>query len=619
MNRKLLLEIGIFLALLFLLQGCGQTIESFVREHGSGNGGGPEHGVEVGNGRKASFYSQSYKFRIFYPSQMLFEKVSNEEFLISNAHLVEEKTKTSSIRFQVFSEGRLPSQVVENLEILRQFTKQKYPTKNFASIRLGTTPGFFYEEKTPGALKSLYYLLTPRGDVISILLDAFEDAAGLTQIAPIVETFTFDDRAPMLKGFEVENSSVTAGTKVRFLLRAEDELSGVASQVQLLLIPCDLTDTHIEKQSGYFLTSYFLSFRENGEYSFEMELPSSVGEGSYYIRKVVLWDRVGNQSTNIFRRRDEPVLFNLSNEEQIVPFKPVILTISPSIKMDKKEQSKLLIQELKLNSVKQTAGSFGTVLFKVKDDSLGSNYTARIDIADSHHPEKIIRSLMLNNKALSLGDNWFAVMFDLGVYMPRGNYYLRYLQVENNIAESVTLNGNLDKMSYEGNNGSILPLLKFDVENPATVDNQTPVVSEVKLSKSEFIQGEGGKVLFRATDDISGISNFIGFAGRMSADFQTKVLSKMKIAFGGAVKARPSDWYEIGFQVPETAEPGVYFLQTLLVNDEAGNIQKVRIHPLRNMDVPIKEDILYENVGGPSFKVLKFRILPNHSDEEKVR
>lgn len=96
-------------------------------------------------------------------------------------------------------------------------------------------------------------------------------------------------------------------------------------------------------------------------------------------------------------------------------------------------------------------------------------------------------------------------------------------------------------------------------------DTQAPVVSEARF-QGPLVANKPGKFMFKAKDDVSGITDFQTACSAIVSESQ-----KTTISVCGQVKAEGNDWYSMEITPGKFVEKGRYRIQQFTIEDKAGN------------------------------------------------
>ncbi|MBI4405299.1 MAG: hypothetical protein HY537_14140 [Deltaproteobacteria bacterium] len=201
---KAILPVALLIAACFFL-GCSQ--ESGV---GVGNGMKPEAGspapLPAGSAPFDGMlvYHSPYKYSVRYRKELslFIRDVDGEklaEVTIDNSALIKTDEPVSSIVIRVLKPSNYPSfskaaPFEANFRVLEDYITRKYPRRVYRRVVFRGAQGLAWdEERSTERFKSQTIILTVNLDLISISLDAFARGMGLSWVAPIAETFTYDD------------------------------------------------------------------------------------------------------------------------------------------------------------------------------------------------------------------------------------------------------------------------------------------------------------------------------------------------------------------------------------------------------------------------------------------
>ncbi len=114
------------------------------------------------------------------------------------------------------------------------------------------------------------------------------------------------------------------------------------------------------------------------------------------------------------------------------------------------------------------------------------------------------------------------------------------------------------------------------VINNGKQDKTPPELHEMKLD-GKLAPGKKAKFMFRASDDVSGITTFKGGCSSLVPKD-----GGPSISICGKITKEPGDWYSIEVDVGEFAVGGEYTLSEFSISDEAGNsLHKILNEPFK--------------------------------------
>lgn len=573
----------ISLVLAILQTGCSQGPDASVAT--------PSNGVEVGNGRHASFVSPRYRIRVSYPSSLSVRIVSDEEFEVSNGEDLPVGVPASFVRFQIFPGGTIGAHTIRTQSELSAYTHQAHPSLQFQTASLSRTRGFAWKRNTDATSESIHYLLTPSHDLIYIQAQGYREGDGLKAMESVVESFTYDDLPPAMKVFKLEPATMETPSVRRFELIAEDGQSGLQESAAVVLNPLTAAPS-----AGPYESIQSMVAKGNGRYHIDLPLPR-LAPGKYAVKQITLWDRVGNSVTYVFslpQSTREPAKRKTGEVEWVG--EPILLDIDA---MQTSTVVKPQIVQLKISSNQIEVGDPATIQFQLAGDKRHGAYRTWIELRETNAPEKSISGLRFSAEAAPLGDSWFATKFETSEGMSGGSFFVHSLEVESKSGgERLNLRGVPADEGYQGADGPKLPILKFKVSYREGSDIKRPLVDGLKFSQANVRAGEKVDLLIHALDDISGIAPFSGYAGKISLEENSIAAAKSKIVLKGAWKNVGDNWYSLTIAVPEDALPGAYFLELLLVSDRAGNTERMGLaSPLKDR-TPSEKIELQNSTGG---------------------
>lgn len=228
-----------------------------------------------------------------------------------------------------------------------------------------------------------------------------------------------------------------------------------------------------------------------------------------------------------------------------------------------------VVTGLKLESTTLKAGQKSRLWYEATDDVSGLHHiSGRFFLKNSKSGGG---DVVLGQKIIPQGNNWYSIEFTLNDYLAPGEYTLQDFSAMDVARNEISLIAWPSETVYhtEDNQRKFgttnIPVIKMMVTNDKTYDNNPPVVTEIKFLTPQIEAGKNGSILFKVTDDVSGFF-------RLYAQF-VKIGSKSSYADIHVVDAKPvgNDWYQIDFLTNRYLATGTYDLRDISVTDKAGN------------------------------------------------
>ena len=500
----------------------------------------PDGGVSVGNG---ATYRSPHGFQVEYRRELDLVVESQDLFRIENATLAKDRSQSSRIEFSV-----LKTQV-KDFEELGIFVKNQHPELDFKQVKFPGANGLYFEKHQGGHLNGLYYILTVNKELVYVEIDAYAYANGLEWVAPIVRTFSYDIAPPVVHEFRVDGEWI-AGQKNRFYFRATDDYSGVSD----FMGTCGSFSTADRNYTRGILLCGTIIALGNDWYAIDVDVSPYVQPGEYTLRGFSLEDKARN-SISLW---NQDGYYGGQNSVRIPEFK---IRANNSARVD---VTPPVVHEFRVDG-EWIAGQKNRFYFRATDDYSGVSDFMGTCGSFSTADRNYTRGILLCGTIIALGNDWYAIDVDVSPYVQPGEYTLRNFSLEDKARNSIDL-WSRDGY-YDGQNSVRIPEFKIRVNNSARVDVTPPVLHEFRVD-GEWIAGQKNRFYFRATDDYSGIRDFMGTCGSFSTADRNYTRG---MSLCGTIIALGNDWYAIDVDVSPFIQPGEYTLRSFSLEDKARN------------------------------------------------
>lgn len=507
-------------------------------------------------------------FTVQYAPELTLNKASESSFDISNQKLVQKKERISKISFTV---TRVPGKELSELKAELQKT---FPGKNIREIAQPGARGFYWEERSSESLFGHYDLLTSNGDLIDIKLEAFAAGDGIRWVAPIVHSLVYDSSAPILNEIRFESRTWQAGQKQKFYLHISDDYSGVKPE---FFFSYEAADRKPENrfERAYYSVEAELQPEENGWYSVELPLSEYVPNRKFRIGSLSLSDVAGNQRRYQAGENDDHY-----TSTPAAPGKRIPTARMRVVNHGAEDATPPQVVGFRPDSSVWDVGSTHRVFFKIVDDVSGVSLESRqIGISQPCSLFKVNDETICNGKQSgefaryrSEGSDWYSVEYTVRDYLPSGEYRINAI-VTNDKAGNLRMSRFKDADVTEP---GLVSSFILKINNPGPADTNAPKFLDWKVDSTNWKAGEKGKVFFRVTDDVSGVSLenmgiiFKRADGAATATVQNEWRS---------TRPEGEGWYSLLVPVDQFLQAGTYYPSFVMMQDEAANETNVDCEP----------------------------------------
>jgi hypothetical protein len=248
------------------------------------------------------------------------------------------------------------------------------------------------------------------------------------------------------------------------------------------------------------------------------------------------------------------------------------------------------------------AGTTGIVNVEVSDNVSGvASFSGRLvpDFDNGGNASISFYGTVGGSNTLDLGNNTYAVEFEVGEFFPPGDYRLESFEAYDKAGYQTSYWAARGTSLYEN---TTKPVLKVTVENARAFDVTGPTLSSITFPTS-LNAGTKGQVIVVVSDNVSGV---VAFHGRLvpesgdsgaTIDFYGSVEPDSYYYFWGGfgnTTALGNNTYSVEFDVSESGSSGVYRLELFEAYDKARNFVSYSAGP---------GDATYSNSQLPVIKV----------------
>jgi hypothetical protein len=550
-------------------------------------------GIGVGNGFKSTssseylVYKSPAKFQVRYHSDLVLEvdpAHPDKEVTIDNRRQAEEATKRSQVRFSVsyYKKDYLaysPSSLLRDHVNAMRVT---LPLGDWHHVDFPGAQGWFVERKEATSLKATYYLLTSNFDRVVVHIDAQEMGRGMELVAPIIHTFTFDAKPPMIHSLVVENQPLIAGQPAVLKVHATDDFSGVgdfksgcdsfhleaASPSESNLTVCGRVSSLGDDRYG--IPIQVNKFRPTGDYVLESFVLSDKADNYIYLR--VVRDARGNREP--YYRRES---YNDAGLRVSLPTTIPVLIVSVK-NNGVSDRTPPKVHEFLLGALE--AGQKGVLQFRATDDNSGiTNFKG--DCSELKPSKRLGQGGAGINicgfvTPVPGKPNWYQIELNVNRFRPTDEYVLVEFTLSDKAGNYVSLSGlqigglrprYLENRTLE----TSVNVLRTTVTNRGVEDVTPPTILEFAPLDQPIFSNRKSMLRFRAVDQPAGINKFKGNCDEFVYQGSAAGPETQRVNLCGPVADLGGGWYGIEFEIKEFRPPGQYALTKFSISDEAGN------------------------------------------------
>jgi hypothetical protein len=405
---------------------------------------------------------------------------------------------------------------------------------------------------------------------VEVSVSAYPQGDGLSWVAPIVASFTYDVSAPKLLGVKLDSPIWKAGEVHQVLFKATDENAGVSLATSYVnLTRTGGADTWINSDLG-------AKRLENDWYAQKITVSKFQAPGKYCVDHLQSSDRAGNYSF-LKRAHESQSVYEYSGDlAKTYPTNIPVACVTVENPGLADSAPPMLLEVRAPEAVWDTTKDH-RLSFRVSDDVSG----VKVDeISCSYDADKFTCSDPRDE-----GGGWFSVKVKLNPYLAEQELKISGLSFKDNAGNGSDYTDDLEKGTY-GYRRSLapgkwpnamdsgVPVFTQRVKNFGQVDTTAPQFLGID-APAPLRAGHSGRVRFKARDEGSGL-----LLKTAESDLQVMDVILIPIADNKGkslwlstheIVAEGNDWYHADFFISPFAAAGEYFVWTTQVRDRAYN------------------------------------------------
>ncbi len=526
-------------------------------------------GVQVGNGMKSktdSYYNEKYKIAVTYDPKVTYFTESSLEDVAFYTSCGSEGLAPHKLQYNLFPSGKLSKtatseiaaeKTVSDFETLKKIISERHPTQSYLqTMYQGMKALVFTQTKGSHEEKSQYFI-TGRGDVVWSRQMTHLNCDNIPAQNLMVQSFRYEGKGPEFERISLQWNSIRPRGANVLSVQLNDRELGVKNRIVGTWNYFGNWPKALSCKRR-FNFDYPLSQVGDKTFAAQFILPPTLCPGPYRLERVSVWNGLGNSGTLLAGPEiDTSTVMNILPDDQNGKLKlPKIESVTLGHHNSYTNEKNALIVEIDSESA-------------VPIEFL--NFVANFD---SGEPRR--SGFQVSGRAKLIDYRRYAIEFVVGKYKASGSYYLSQLKMTDWHDEGMVYS---PKVPTE--------LIVFN-PNSHLVDVVPPSIKSIFFSRAEkevllpetliLKRGQRGKLVFRAEDAGSGISEYSAFAGVLSRlDNGKRVLGSRTILLFGAIKDEGNDNYSIDFFVPEDAVEGIYIPENLEISDKNGNVMELKV------------------------------------------
>lgn len=521
-------------------------------------------GSVVGNGI-IRYHDETYDFFFEYEKRLEINKISD-----LNVRLDNRKTMESDSSEITFSIVKLSETGTNSLE---DYATRASASTDWRSITSSHIKGVYIRSETASKLDAIYIYQLNKDTLLEVKADASAVGNGIAMISDVIESIDFDTTSPVIHEVEFEPAVAKAGQTVKLKFRATDNMGTILgrSPTGSVSIRMDETcRTLIDEGWDGVESCSNLKALGNDWYEYEIQTNARMKEGQYVLHPMTIWDSAGN-ALELFPDYWRAVYKSNNPEDQtLIPLAYLQITnltpdtLAPNLTNVRFEPAFLIAGEESKLVFEATDNdpNFAPNKFCEKARHRDWFKFSRTDIPSTPDIDPVEYSALACSEPVKRTDGSWEVKVTSEKGLPTGEYVM-----ELSVRDSV-------------NNSSIFVSTSLFISNSDKADLVGPKVLALKTDKKSYRRGETGRILIKATDDISGIKEptrdsminvcRTGFVSKNKPLNDRNATTRILVC-DNTIKHVDGDWYAAEFKLAEKIPTGSYVLPEIQISDRVGN------------------------------------------------
>ncbi len=545
------------IALTFLTIFSGLMIGCQRKHQASG-------GSVVGNGI-IRYHDETYDYFFDYGQGLDLNKISDTKVRLDNRKVI-----TNNVSEITFSIVKLSETGTTSLE---SYASQVSASSDWRAINSSHVKGLYIRSETNSNLDAKYIYQLNKDTLLEVKADASAVGNGIAMISNVIASIEFDTTSPVIHEVAFEPTVAKAGQTVKLKFRATDNMGTILgrSPTGSVSIRIDETCRTLMDESWDGVESCSnLKAIGNDWYEYEIQTNDRMKAGKYLLHPMTIWDSAGNPlelwpdyERGVYRS-------NKVDDQTLIPLAYLQITNnSPDTEAPK-------LTNVRFEPALFAAGEESKLIFDATDNA--PNFApykfchkarhrdwfkfSRTDIASTPDIDPVEYSVSACSEPVKRADGSWEVRLISEKGLPPGEYVMEF-----GVNDSVR-------------NGSNIVSASLFITNLGKIDLEGPKVLSIKTDRLSYKPGETGRVLIKATDDISGIKDhandvvtkFCRKSFMPQEQSLTDVNASARILLcDNSIKHVEGDWYSMEFTLADNVPTGKYILTEIQISDRVGN------------------------------------------------
>lgn len=546
---------AIMLSVLTIL--AGQVIGCQRKHQASG-------GSVVGNGI-IRYHDDAYDYYFEYAPELELQRISDAEIRLNNKKIV--TSDSSEISFSIV---KLNDSGHSSLE---SYAKAIEPTADWSSLNTGHIKGVFYRNQLAEKLDAKYIYKLNSDTLLEVQAAATAAGNGISLISNVLSSIDFDTTSPVIHEIMFEPSVATAGQTVKLKFRATDNMGTISGKSPTGSVGVRINETCRrlidESWNGIDSCSNIESLG-NDWYAFNVTTNERMREGQYLLQPLTVWDSAGNSLELIPDHGRGVYQSNNPEDQTLIPLAYLNVT------NQKPDTEGPKLTNARFEKPLLVAGEESKLIFEATDNDPSFSLEkfcekgrhrdwftfSRTDIPSTPDIAPVEYAISACSTPVKRPDGSWEVNVTSEKGLPSGEYIIEF-----SVQDAV-------------NNQSNMVSTRLFITNTENIDLAGPKVLALKTDKKSYKRGEQGRILIRATDDISGIKEpsgdaiinicRTGFVSKNRSATDRNATTRILVC-DNSLKKIDGDWYAMDFKLAENVPTGTYVLPEIQISDRVGN------------------------------------------------
>lgn len=521
-------------------------------------------GSVVGNGI-IRYHDVAHDYYFEYAPELELQRISDAEIRLNNKKIV--TRDSSEISFSIV---KLANSGHTSLE---SYATAISPTIDWSSLNTGHVKGVFYRNQLADKLDAKYIYQLNSDTLLEVQAAAMAAGNGISLISNVLSSIDFDTTSPVIHEIMFEPNIVTAGQTVKLKFRATDNMGTISGKSPTGSVGVRTNETCrrlIDESWNGIDSCSNLQALGNDWYAFDVNTNERMREGQYLLQPLTIWDSAGNSLELIPDHGRGVYQSNNPDDQTLIPLAYLNVTNQkPDTEAPKLtnarfetpiliagEESKLIFEAT------DNDPSFSPEKFCEKGKHRDWFRFSRTDLPSTPDIDPIEYAVFACSNPVKRPDGSWEVKVTSEKGLPSGEYIMEF-----SVQDAVK------------NHSNIVSAHLF-ITNSEKTDLAGPKVLALETDKKSYKRGETGRILIKATDDISGIKEptgdaiinicRTGFVSKNRSETDRNATTRILVC-DNSLKKIDGDWYAMDFKLAENVPTGAYVLPEIQISDRVGN------------------------------------------------